>query len=153
MNYFRVSKYCPVNRINGTYTINEWTDYSDIGHEFEGHMLTKEMYEIVEANYLLFFKILVQKCQVDRFQISGLEIYDESVPWIDRTFVSPQDSTVFLQDCLRNRCWGYLVHSSLKLSPGWDYYLHIACILSYDCMCTISSKLNLFTENWNEEDF
>lgn len=48
-----VTKYNPIYRDDsGAYTKDEWTEFTDIGKNFEGETLTKELYEAVESKYL-----------------------------------------------------------------------------------------------------
>ncbi len=47
-----ITKYPPWNYVNGCYTKDEWTDYSDIGKIFDDKLFTLEEYLLVEQKYV-----------------------------------------------------------------------------------------------------
>ena len=46
--------------IQGVYTKDEWTDFSDVGREFEGKRLSIEEYLVVENNFIAFVRECVE---------------------------------------------------------------------------------------------
>ena len=44
----------------GVYTKDEWTDFSDVGREFEGKRLSIEEYLVVENNFIAFVRECVE---------------------------------------------------------------------------------------------
>ena len=67
MTKVRISKYNPKYRVNGAYVKEEWTDYSDIGNIFDGHVFTFEDYLKMELNYLNAIYNIINSCINDGF--------------------------------------------------------------------------------------
>lgn len=55
MKEYRISKYDPQFRVNGSYQKNEWTSISDIGKVFDDGVLTLAEYLRVENEYIQFW--------------------------------------------------------------------------------------------------
>lgn len=68
MKQYRVTKYNPACRdAGGAYQKDEWTDFSDIGKTFSGHILTADEYYEVEKHY-------IQMCVEEDMKKQGYEM-------------------------------------------------------------------------------
>ena len=101
---YRISKYNPKNRIDGVYTVDEWTDYSDIGMIFDGKVFTEQEYLEMENRYINCILDIYKICAIDAVEITDLEIYD-SVLWNGNDYVTYDNMNKIICDCLRNKCW------------------------------------------------
>ena len=126
MYHYKISKYNPKMFENGHYTLDEWTEYSDIGKVFNNQKLTLKDYCVVELNYINFIKDVIDFIKADKFYIKDLEIY-ECVFWENRQAINYLQLEELLKDCLRNKCWCRIYNDNLCICFGYDYYLHI-CI-------------------------
>ena len=52
--YYRISKYNPIDRIDGIYQVDDWTSYSDIGEQYGGRVVQPSEYLAVETVYKLY---------------------------------------------------------------------------------------------------
>lgn len=52
MMYYRISKYNPIDRIDGIYQVDDWTSYSDIGEQHGGRVVQPSEYLAVETQYI-----------------------------------------------------------------------------------------------------
>ena len=152
-----ISKYDPAYRINGIYTKEEWTDYSDIGRISGGRLLTEEEYLTVESRYLSAVNDLLDQLGIDQMELQHLEVYGR-MRWLRRVlklYSRTKDRVgilSFLQGCLRNKYWGELHHPALTIFTGYDYYLTIICDLSEDAIEHIVSKNQLYYQAFSDAD-
>ena len=130
MNKYRISKYNPLYRCAERYLKAEWTDYSDIGKMFEDNILTEHEYKIVEQNYIFCLDDIIRLIGVHDLSITALECYDD-VPWKNNQSVSIELLPEIFRDCLRNKCWCKLESQEMYIHFGYDYYVYIGCVLSY----------------------
>ena len=126
MFHYKISKYNPTLFENGSYTLDEWTEYSDVGKIFSNQKLTYEEYCSVELNYINFIKDITDSIKADKFFIKSLEVY-ENVSWSDKQVISGVQLEALVRDCLRNKCWCKIYNNSLCFCFGYDFYLHL-CI-------------------------
>ncbi len=148
MQWYRVSKFDPRFRVDGRYQRDEWTSYGDVGSIFSGRLLSVEEYLAVETRYILCVMELVSLCRVKALHISGLECYEDALPWVNEQVLSGAEITQFLRDGLREKCWARLCAESFVLDFGYEYYLHILSDLSLDTMIETAAKYQLFVEVW-----
>lgn len=147
MNCYRVSKYDPKFRINGIYTKEEWTDFSDIGKEYNNQIFTEEEYQKIESRYISVVTKVFKYRKWDYLTIDHLEIYEHSLSWRNKQSVNTNNLSNLLQDCLRNRCWCRLINGQEYVHFGWDFYIYIGCEISIQTMKSICDEEFLFCES------
>ena len=155
--HYAISKYDPAYRIDGIYTKEEWTDYSDIGRIVGGHLLTKSEYLTVESRYLSTVSDVLDLLGIDQMELQHLEMHG-SMRWLRRVlklYPRTKDRAgilSFLRGCLRNKYWGELHHPALTIFTGYDYYLAIICDLSEETIERIVSKNRLYYQASSDAD-
>ncbi|MEO7174621.1 MAG: hypothetical protein ABIV51_02280 [Saprospiraceae bacterium] len=81
LSAFRVVKYNPKFRNDqGHYMKNEWSDFSDIGSEFDGQILTFEEYLMVENLYVQAVEYLFKANNCTKVQITSRHFFTEDLP-------------------------------------------------------------------------
>jgi len=74
MKQYKVTKYNPANRNEkGYYMLDEWTDFSDVGKQFNGIELTMEEYLKVESAYTIVAISILKKCDINSLTVKKLE--------------------------------------------------------------------------------
>lgn len=155
--HYAISKYDPAYRIDGIYTKEEWTDYSDIGRIVGGHLLTKAEYLAVESRYLSAVSEVLDLLGIDQMELQHPEMHG-SMRWLRRVlklYPRTRDRAgilSFLRGCLRNKYWGELHHPALTIFTGYDYYLAIICDLSEETIERIVSKNRLYYQASSDAD-
>ncbi len=150
MTHYRFSKYDPAYRVNGVYTKDEWTDYSDIGKCFDGVILTEAAYLQTENAYLQFCTKLMQMVGVEEMLLRDLSNpFKSDLPWKNNETLSAEQAVAFLCDCLRTKCWGLLKHGALRFYIGYDYYVHFSCNCSIEKLTALAEGMPIFVEEWN----
>lgn len=146
MNYFRLSKYNPIYRVNGIYQKQEWTSYSDIGKIYDNQKFLESEYLSIEQQYIDTIIEIAVTHNIDKLAINHIENYDTK--WNNKKLLSLFDTTCFIRDCLRDLCWGQLVSDGFIWEVGYDYYMHLGCNSTFDTVECIAKKHNLFVESW-----
>lgn len=165
-----IVKYNPVfYNDNGVYCKDEWTSVSDIGKSFNGKVLTKEEYFVVENDYVDAVCEILQVVGADSLTIEYIEKCDD---WIEEQMViskiTEQDFKLFalgknlkqgqtiginefrnsVQLCLRE--YIYVIFSNracnLKIKFGYDYYMYVECLLSKEKLSEITARHSLFLD-------
>ena len=131
MNCYLITKFNPINRVDGIYTIDEWTSFSDIGKEYQGKILTREDYLKTENAYLSVISYAIGqsniKCRIAEYEA----LWKNNTNWYNGKMLSGSEALSFSRDCLRELCWGKLFGKHFFIHFGYDYYLYISSRL--DC--------------------
>lgn len=148
VNKFRISKYDPAYRVDGIYTRDEWTDYSDIGQSFEGKICTKRRYLQVEKNYVSCAMEVLQKSSIDKMKISSLESHwaKRECLWHEGEIIDSSRMPQLIRDILRNKCWCFISSDDAYLHFAFDFYMYIGCNISVEDVGQICRNNNLFYE-------
>ncbi len=144
MNMYRVAKYDLSGYIDGIYTRDEWTDYSDIGKVFNGEKLKKERYLAVESNYIQVAQDIFAKSQQKEISIMNLQKNQAHLLWENNQTVDKTQLAEIIRDCLRNRCWCRLSAEEFYIHFGYDFYMYIGCPLSYKTVTQICNENQLY---------
>jgi hypothetical protein len=131
MYEYRITKYDPRKRdTEGRYLAEEWTMYSQVGHEIAGCVLTIEEYSRIEAAYVKAAMNILAECGVDALTICGLE--NSAMRRIDSfelregARISGDSLHEALKGLLREEFWFRLEgERGSYVHVGWDYYLYI----------------------------
>ncbi len=150
MIYYRISKYNPLLRKNGIYQRDEWTSFSDVGEQYAGIVVKLSDYLSVETQYISCIQNILDACHVEHLCISGLEIVSDGLSWKNSQQLNRDTVGQFLRDCLRELCWARLESSEMIIEVGYEFYLHVGCLLSIADVRTIAGKHSLFVELWDE---
>ena len=143
---YRICKYNPQYREkDGTYTIDEWTEFSDIGKIFCGKMLTDAEYFQIENNYISCIISILKKNNLLALRIDNLENY-RNVAWENEESVPINMLSHLLRDCLINNCWCKLSGADFYVHFGYDFYIYIGCLLPPSEVTLICFDNNLFCE-------
>ncbi len=146
MYTYRVCKYNPKYRSkSGVYLKDEWTDYSDIGSEFEGKTFTEAEYLTVEQNYIVCITDILNELNIDSLQIQRLEKGNTNT-WENGQRISKESLVSLIRDCLRNDCWCQLADINFYLHFGYDYYIYVGCELSTTEIEEICNRNNLYCD-------
>ena len=145
MNRYRISKYDPNNRdLNGSYTIDEWTDYSDIGKPFSGKVLLKSEYLRTENNYLSFCEELWIICGEKPLKVCDYE--NNSKVTVPEQIENRESLRKTVQAVLRNKCWLKLKRHGFYIHFGYDYYLYVGTMQSDITVKALAAKYGLYCE-------
>lgn len=145
MKGLRITKYDPASRDSeGRYLKQTWTSISDIGHWFDGKVLTVEDYLHVEQLYVDTVIKLANILGVNAFRICSLEKseeYIESGDWssihskemrrvfdkiMEGLYVPLNDIEHVCKLVLREQLWCKLENDKMLIHFGYDYYMYIA---------------------------
>lgn len=146
MNCFRISKYNPIYRKQGSYMKDEWTSISDIGKLFNGKIFTSEEYKAIESSYISCIHTIILEANIKKCTIKNFENYSETA-WENNQIIYGNQIVLFIIDCLRENCWGKLQGSNFYIHFGYDYYVYIGTLLDLGQIISITSKNGLFCEN------
>lgn len=151
--YHEIVKYPPENYDkNGIYTRDEWTDYSCIGLEINGSILTEDEYLKVENSYIQCAKEIMLKSGCSYLTIARIHKYRQSirelVKFKYRTRVYPCDLDILLQKTLRGQIGCHMVNLKRKYGVyiGDDYYMHVRSPLDWDTLNGIVSSHGLYLD-------
>lgn len=134
MNYtWRVTKYNPMNRDDmGTYLLDEWTSFNDIGKSYQGVKLTISEYEKSEKLYIDAILRFMECNEVENLRIIDLEKYDdENVEKVindikEAMMLDKEQIKIVAQHVLREKLWCKLVLDELLyVHFGYDYTMYI----------------------------
>lgn len=142
----RISKYDSKYRVNGVFTKEEWTDYSDVGGVFNGHVFTLKEYLKIEQKYLSVINDIINLCKIPNFIIDSLEKYDETTKWENNKVISKEEINKIIIDCLRNKCWCRLTLNEYYIHFGYDFYVYLSVPLKIDDIKRICEMYNLYVE-------
>ena len=167
MYYYQVTKYNPIYRNEkGWYTKEEWTDFSCVGHEFEGKLCTLEDYEYIENLYINAVLTFMDCMNVDYLKCSKLEkrrkklniqgvskelkiLYEKICPGMK---ISKQELSILLKIVIRRYLWCELIHDDKKMfvSFSYDFYMFIG--VEKECKDAVDkiNRLGLFDERLEE---
>ncbi len=118
MTEYRITKYNPINRIDGVYMKDEWTSVSDIGKVFGGTMLSEDVYLKTEQAYIDCCIELIEKAKISKLYIKQAEYYAENIHF-PSSISKAQEIRQIIIACLREQCW-------LKLTYK-DFFIHFIC--------------------------
>ena len=142
------------------YTKNEWTDFSDIGQEFEGVVLTKSAYLKVEKAYLSCLEYLMNLCDIEEMQVLSdgfkVENIDKSQnltfglgensfrSFDNKAWINRIETSLFLKLMMRNLA-GFAVtnQKGFFISSGFDFYITIGMPDDVNINHDIIQKYNL----------
>lgn len=145
---YRVSKYDPKFRVDGKFTIDDWTSISDVGNVFSGHILTMQEYKTTEQNYIDFVKNILQICSISELEVVQLEKYKSHLKWKDHQRIKFPQISSFMKDCLREKCWAKLEANDFYIYFGYDYYMYFGTTLNEQMLHEIGHRFKLFVEKW-----
>ena len=144
---YRISKYDPDNRIDGKYTVNELTSFSDIGKTFDGAELTYEKYLEMETAYIDCCTDLMSQARVSSLSIEQAEYYSEDIHLLDEISDGIKLRKA-IASCLRERCWFKLTGKNFFIHFGYDYYMYIGTVLPAEIVEKTAVKYGLFCERY-----
>ena len=142
MNFYRISKYSPNQPIEKGCTSEEWTSISDVKAE---QMST---YYRTEKNYIDTVEKILIKSGNTTVTICYLENHN-ATKWQEGDQLNREKAREFIEDCLREKCWGQLNSDGFIWEAGYDYYMHIGCSLALSEISQIANESNLFVEEWH----
>lgn len=145
MSEYRISKYNPAKRINGAYTVDEWTSISDIGKPFAGVVFTYEVYKKVETAYVNCAIELLRQSAVSVLSVVQPEYYETGIHF-PQTVADEQELRRIIMDCLQEKCWAKLEGIDFFIHFGYDYYMYIGTSLGLTVVNEICKKYSLFCE-------
>ena len=143
---FRMSKYNPKYRENDIYSKDEWTSISDIGDIFNGKVFTQSEYLKIEGRYIACIAEIIRVNKVANCMIDSLEIYEETINWSNGLLLCEDQLLQFVQDCLREKCWGRLISKDFYIHFGYYYLVYIGCLLEKHACWQIVKKHGLYYE-------
>lgn len=145
MYEYRVTKYNPEYRVNGSYVREEWTSMAEVGTSFEGQLFTIEAYEEAEQKHIDFLCRLAEMCGVCQLEINSLEV-NERVTWQDGQCINLAQLKDVARKVLREECWCRLTAPSFFIHFGYDYYMYVGCDLPIAETERIAAAYDLFCE-------
>lgn len=134
----------------GVYTLDEWTDYSEIGRSFSGKVLTMEEYELVENDYINCVMDIIQYVNIKYLRISlfGRKrvIRLKNKSYKEGSRIKAEDIRPILRANLRNEygCALVNVKRDFQVDFGWDYYMHVVCLIPHDELEKIVTANHLY---------
>jgi len=145
---YRITKYNPQNRVDGKYTLEEWTSYSHIGRVFSGIILSQEDYLKVEDGYIACVMEILEVCGINNLRISGLELHSKTAKkkWNNRRILKLSEIPDFVKDCLRRKCWARLSANEFFIHFGYEFYMYFGCTKEIEIIEPIAKKNHLFCE-------
>ena len=117
MNYFRLSKYNPLYRVDGIYQREEWTSIYDVGTVYNGTKLTMTEYERVETEYINFVVDVLESSGINEVKIAYIEPGKKRC-WRKNKTLNIESVRQFIRDCMREYCWGQITAKDLYGNPG-----------------------------------
>ncbi len=168
MYNYRISKYNPIYRDNeGSYRINEWTSFSDIGLIYENKKFTMDDYLKIEDAYVKTIVSFMQHLNINLLGVCELEKYEKHLIIdkfhgaysieIKNLYSSLQDGNILnisqIQNLsrliLREKLWCKLQCDMMYVHFGYDYYMYIGISEKCEDAVVINSRLGLFIEEYN----
>lgn len=142
---YKITKYDPQNRIDGKYTVHEWTSVSDIGKLFDDGVLTYDQYMQVERRYVDCCMELLQKAGVSKLLVGFPEYYDEALQ-LPNVLSTESEIQRVIVGCLQEKCWAKLENKNFFIHFGYDYNMYVGTDLPIAQVWKISQKHGLFCE-------
>ena len=154
---YRITKYNPKNRDEqGRYTKDEWTDFSDIGYEFEDKEITLEEYTNVESKYINAVLLFMECLEVDTLEVNGLETYTRPKSGeLKKVFNQIRNKMVIKKELvpdvirliLRNYIWCTLTYQNkMFVHFGYDYYMSLGAEKKCEKAIKAIEEFGLFVE-------
>lgn len=165
---YRIVKYRPwgYDKKTGFYSIDEWTDVSDIGKTFDGVKLTLEDYLKVEDSFVSFMTEIMLKSRInfvtivrwnDHTLFQGL---NEQLAKSSKELISSFDeiktgnrysiarAAILFRLTLRNVIDAGFINErhNLFFHISFDYYLHLYCPLDYKDLLNSIAGHNLYLD-------
>ena len=146
MNEYRVTKYAPQYRVNGTYTHNEWTSIVDVGKAFDGCIFTMEAYERAEQRHVAFLCELAEQCGVFPLRVDAYsEIYHNDA-WREGQEIGREELSAIVRSILREEAWCRLIGRDFFIHFGYEYYMYVGCSLPLEKVRQLAARYGLFCE-------
>jgi len=145
---YRITKYNPSNRINGVYTADEWTSFSDIGKVFSGTTLSQDVYLKTEQSYIDCCIELIEKAKISKLYIKQAEYYTENVHF-PSSISNTQEIRQVITACLREQCWLKLTSRDFFIHFGYDYYMYIGSSLPSESVTETATHHGLYCEQYS----
>jgi hypothetical protein len=148
MFQYRVTKYDPAFRIgDGRYTRDDWTMFSQVGHERGGALLTVEEYERVEQAYLDSALSFLRESGVSSMIAQGVENAKgaSSAP-TEGASMDLQALEGIMRGILRAEFWCRLEAPRAFVHFGWDYYMYVGVEGPCGLACELARSRGLFVE-------
>lgn len=151
MQQLRITKYNPCQRnAQGHYLLNEWTEFSDIGKEFEKGVLTTEQYENVESKYIESALGFLTEAGIGYLRARSVENHQNfSDAPAEGERIATADLKAAFRNVLRNKYWCKFEAEHGFVHFGYDFYMYIGT--SVDCEAAQKSAVlrGLFVEQFN----
>lgn len=144
---YRITKYNPANRVDGVYTADEWTGFSDVGKVFGGTKLSQNVYLQTEQAYIACCLELIEKAQISKLSINQAEYYTEGSRFPSR-ISTPQEIRKVITACLREQCWLKLVAEDFFIHFGYDFYMYIGSSLPVESIAETATHYGLYCEQF-----
>jgi hypothetical protein len=157
MYYWRITKYNPLYRDRqGSYLMDEWTCYSDIGKSFKGKEFTIQEYLRTEESYIkavmLFMSFMkLVSLRIRFLEHDGLRIKkyndDGKKEIINNEYVQGNDLKRIIRLILRNVIWCRLEAEGMSLYFSHDLYMYITSVNPCNSVIAEIEKNGLFVES------
>lgn len=144
---YRITKYDPANRIDGQYTVDDWTSFGDIGKCFGKTELTYKKYLETETAYIDCCIDLLSKAQILSLSVEQAECYSEDL-CIPASVSDVDEIRKLIAACLREQCWFKLISKDFFIHFGYDYYMYIGSALPNATVEKTANKYGLFCEQY-----
>ena len=145
MNEYRITKFNPIYRVKGVYSIHEWTNISDIGKTFDTGMLSYAQYEKAEQAHVDCCLALIRKAGIHWLAVHCPEYYEVGI-WFPPLVYKEEDIRQIITCCLREKCWVKLETKNFFIHFGYDYHMYVGTELPYVLVEEIVHQYNLFCE-------
>lgn len=149
---YRVTKYDPTNRkLDGRYTADEWTSWSQVGQEVGGRVLTVQDYWKVEDAYVIAAMQMLSESGVDSLVVRGLEnasgYEPETFDLCEGSVMKGNELQHALRCLLREYFWCRLEGGEgAYIHVGWDYYMYVGVPRPVPESRRIAREAGLFVE-------
>lgn len=153
MYKYRISKYNPKYRDeNGSYTKDEWTQFSEIGKKINGKILTEKSYLKVEGSYIKILLSFLKENNIFELKITRLQ--NSKKTKLNEKIIK-QNSVYQLKDLeklfrlnLREEVWcKFKSKDGVSIDFGWDYYVYVGVRSESNKTKKLALKYNLFIED------
>lgn len=156
MYTYRITKYNPKFRDEtGAYTKDEWTEFSDVGKEFDGNVLTIGEYEQVESAYIETLIAFLEENNISNLNIYKIENFRD-VKFGDKIikrsqFYNLPDLRELFRMILRGQFWAkFKNEDGSYVDFGWDYYMYIGVPNQSKKAIEFAEKNHLYVEECPE---
>ncbi|MFE2019093.1 hypothetical protein ACFW9O_13750 [Streptomyces sp. NPDC059499] len=110
--------------------IDDWTDRSDIGASFDGHILTAEEYQRTEDRYIAAADVLAKAAGASHFTLRNVFLHSPPPAWLGEVYEGRiLDKTSALR-MLRGHMSGgtpaaWFESEKMCMMMGFDFYMHV----------------------------